>query len=125
MHVLQLICLLDKKLLLYTMSASKGKPNLTYFVWTISSLVANHYPGKQRAILHSAKENGQLSVSVSHFKAAEMSNEDRWERLSDSNSLRKDSNHYLRGIGLASKRLCLSWNANTKTCRIVLVLKQD
>ena len=64
-------------------------------------------------MLYSAEENGQLSVSLTHCKAGKMSNDDRWERSSDSNSLRKDSNHCLRGIWLARRLYEVSWHTKT------------
>lgn len=125
LHVLQWTCLIVEKLLLSVMSAWWGDPGLRALFGQFRHSQQAITQAHRRAILHSAKENGQLSVSLTHSKAGEMSNEDRWEHLSDSNSLRKDSNHWLQGILLANRRLYLSWYTNTEPLRTLLVYKQD
>lgn len=69
----------------------KGRHGLTCFVCTISSLAGKSVTRAQRrAMSHSAKVNRQLSLPLTHSEAAELSYEDRWEHLSDSNSLRRN-----------------------------------
>lgn len=71
--------------------AGKERHRLTCFVCTISSLAGKSVTrARRRAMSHSAKVNRQLSLPLTHSEAAELSSEDRWEHLSDSNSLRRN-----------------------------------
>lgn len=64
--------------------------SLALFVQFHHSRAKSVTRARRGAVSHSAKVNRQLSLPLTHSEAAELSYGDRWEHLSDSNSLRRN-----------------------------------